>query len=411
MLGRRGREASPQASAGLAGFAAKADDLESLRSAVVDGASVGAGLWLSYLFALFYFAVAAGAVTHRNLLLEDPVKLPFLNVELPLTAFFILGPAVFVIVHGYVLLHFVMLAGKTGAFDKALSDQIADDNRRTRLRRQLPSDVFVQFLAGPREVRHGVVGILLKAVAWITLVFAPIGLLALFQLQFLPYHDPVITWWHRIAVVIDLVLLWLLWPPILRGETSLLAWRDFGRAKVLLGLAASLIPLFLVFTIATFPGEWLNERLPSVAWVPTKWQNLPGQGSRAEATPAERSQAERAAAAATPASLQAPTLWQSAINAWHLIGQNTTDAWNLTRQNTTDAWNLTRQNATDAWNSMGWTPPYRCWSGASPTTSSSDRAASGPMSWYCRISTPAIPRRNCRSAVGSSNRRSLSPPI
>jgi hypothetical protein len=58
---------------------------------------------------------------------------PFLNVELPLTAFFILGRAVFFIVHGYVLLHFVMLAGKAGPFDKALSDQIADDNRRTRL--------------------------------------------------------------------------------------------------------------------------------------------------------------------------------------------------------------------------------------------------------------------------------------
>ena len=77
MLGRRGREPFPQSRAGPAGFAAKADDLESLRGAVVDAASVGSGLWLSYLFALFYFAVAVGAVTHRNLLLEDPVKLPF----------------------------------------------------------------------------------------------------------------------------------------------------------------------------------------------------------------------------------------------------------------------------------------------------------------------------------------------
>jgi cytochrome c biogenesis protein CcdA len=113
----------------------------------------------------------------------------------------------------------------------------------------------VQFLAGPREVRHGVVGFLLKAVAWISLVFAPIGLLVLFQLQFLPYHDPIITWWHRIAVGIDLVLLWLLWPPILRGETRLTAWRDLGRGKVLLGLAASVLPMVLVFTITTFPGS------------------------------------------------------------------------------------------------------------------------------------------------------------
>jgi hypothetical protein len=46
-------------------FAGKAKDLGALRDAVVDAATVGTGLWLSYLFALFYFAIAAGAVTHR----------------------------------------------------------------------------------------------------------------------------------------------------------------------------------------------------------------------------------------------------------------------------------------------------------------------------------------------------------
>jgi len=85
-------------------FAAKAKDLGALRDTVVDGASISAGLWISYLFALFYFAIAAGAVTHRDLLLERPVKLPFLNVELPLEAFFFLGPLVFLIVHAYTTL-------------------------------------------------------------------------------------------------------------------------------------------------------------------------------------------------------------------------------------------------------------------------------------------------------------------
>jgi hypothetical protein len=33
---------------------------------------------------LFYLAVAAGAVTHADLCLENPVKLPFLNIDLPL---------------------------------------------------------------------------------------------------------------------------------------------------------------------------------------------------------------------------------------------------------------------------------------------------------------------------------------
>ena len=62
-------------------LAASADDLQQIKKAVEDAPSVSGGLWLSsYLFVLFYFAVAAGAVTHSDLFLENPVKLPFLNI-------------------------------------------------------------------------------------------------------------------------------------------------------------------------------------------------------------------------------------------------------------------------------------------------------------------------------------------
>jgi hypothetical protein len=192
MLTRRDRE-FPSHKSKDNPFADKARDLQALRDAVVDAATVGTGLWLSYLFVLFYFAIAAGAVTHRDLLLENSVKLPFLNVELPLKAFFVLGPMVFLIVHTYVLLHFVLLAGKIGAFHAELQAQIADEDVRLRLRRQLPSNIFVQSLAGPRDVRGSILGLLLRSVIWISLAFGPIALLILFQLQFLPYHSEWIT--------------------------------------------------------------------------------------------------------------------------------------------------------------------------------------------------------------------------
>jgi uncharacterized protein YjbI with pentapeptide repeats len=270
MLTRRNRDILPQKTE-PAPFAAKAKDLGALRDAVVDAASVSAGLWITYLFALFYFAIAAGAVTHRDLLLESPVKLPFLNVELPLKAFFILGPLVFLIVHGYVLLHFVLLAGKIGAFHLELQAQIFGDDARARLRRQLPSNIFVQSLAGPREVRTGIIGFLLRLIIEISLVAGPIALLILFQLQFLAYHSEWITSWQRIAVLIDLVLLWILWPRIARGETTGLVRSDFKRVKVRAWLLVSLLPFLLVVTIATFPGEWL-EKLPPVRLIPTTWE-------------------------------------------------------------------------------------------------------------------------------------------
>jgi len=252
-------------------FAAKAKDLGALRDSVVDAAGVGAGLWLSYLFFFFYLFVAVAAVTHRDLLLDYPIKLPFLGVELPLLGFFVLGPLLFLIVHAYVLLHFVMLAAKVGVFHSELEAQIGDEDVRTRLRRQLPSNIFVQFLAGPRESRSGVLGFMLRLIALVTLVISPVTLLVFFQLQFLPFHHAPIEWWQRIIVAADLVLLWMLWPSIARGETTWISWRDFQNRKFIALTLASLAPLLLVFTIATFPGEWLEESLPSVPLVPTKW--------------------------------------------------------------------------------------------------------------------------------------------
>src|ERR1700736_5686053 len=124
-------------------FAEKAHDLDAVRKSVEDAAAVSAGFWLSYLFVLFYIGIAAGAVTHKDLLLENPVKLPFLSdVPLPLVAFFVLAPIVFIVFHAYTLVHFVMLAAKVGVFDTELRAQVGDaPETREGFRRQLPSNI------------------------------------------------------------------------------------------------------------------------------------------------------------------------------------------------------------------------------------------------------------------------------
>ena len=76
MLTRRNRDLLPEKTEPTP-FAAQAKDLGALRDAVVDAASVSAGLCLSCLFVRLYFAVAAGAVTHRELLLENSAKRRF----------------------------------------------------------------------------------------------------------------------------------------------------------------------------------------------------------------------------------------------------------------------------------------------------------------------------------------------
>src|SRR4029450_5122050 len=117
-LSRARAEKSP---ATAEAFAERAHDLDGLRKSVEDAAAVSAGFWLSYLFVLFYIGIAVGGITHKDLLLESPVKLPFLtDVPLPLIAFFVFAPIFFIVFRAYTLVYFVMLAAKVGVYDAEL---------------------------------------------------------------------------------------------------------------------------------------------------------------------------------------------------------------------------------------------------------------------------------------------------
>jgi uncharacterized protein YjbI with pentapeptide repeats len=120
-------------------------------------------------------------------------------------------------------------------------------------------------------VRDGIMGFLLWLIALISLVIGPVALLVFFQLQFLPYHEPWITWWQRIAVVVDFALLWTLWPAVgLREVVSMEKGKGRRRGLVevtqrigtIVGMLLITVgSVALVFAVATFPGEWLEERL------------------------------------------------------------------------------------------------------------------------------------------------------
>ena len=159
-------------------------------------------------------------MTHTDLFLGNPVKLPFLNIELPLLAFFFLAPILFIVVHAYTLVHLAMLTEKAKRFHHALYDPKCnvDAAARESLQWQLPSNISIQFLVGPQGIRGGLFGVALRAIAWITLVIAPVLLLLTMQVQFLPFHSHFITWTHRIALVADLLLLGWLWRKVLSGR-------------------------------------------------------------------------------------------------------------------------------------------------------------------------------------------------
>jgi hypothetical protein len=66
---------------------------------------------------VLYLAIATGTTTHRMLFREDPLNLPVLNIPLPLVAFYILTPVIFVVLHFYMLLNLVLLARTARTFE------------------------------------------------------------------------------------------------------------------------------------------------------------------------------------------------------------------------------------------------------------------------------------------------------
>ena len=241
-------------------------DLGAASASVVDAAAVTAGQWLSYIFALFYIGIATAGVTHSDLLLGSAMRLPFLEIEVPLVAFFVMAPLLFIVLHAYTLVDFVILAAKAEELNSALKEQPPDAPPLAEgVRRQLPSNIFVQFLAGPTDIREGGLGIILTIVAWSTLVLGPILLLLLLLGQFLAFHHEQITSLHRLAVFADVMMLWFLWPAILEGRSNIL-WTPLRRYKW--AALGGLITIGLAFAVATFPGETIAVWLGEKRWIP-----------------------------------------------------------------------------------------------------------------------------------------------
>jgi uncharacterized protein YjbI with pentapeptide repeats len=235
-------------------------DVGELQRALNDAAAKSSVLWTAFITFELYLAIAFGSVTHRNLFLEDPIRLPVLNVDLPLVSFFSVAPALLVIFHFYVLLQLRALARKSNYFDTLLKREAPLASDGQYLRQRLDPFFILQFLTGPMEQRAGVVGFSLRLIAWITLVFAPDLILLQGQLTFLAYHLASVTWLNRFALLIDMMAIWGLWYPI-RSDRPLIAHRALRTVASGLGIVITFLVFVFSTVVATFPGEWANEML------------------------------------------------------------------------------------------------------------------------------------------------------
>jgi uncharacterized protein YjbI with pentapeptide repeats len=247
-------------------------DIGELQKALNDAAGKASVLWTSFIIFQLYLVIAFGSVTHRDLFLENSIKLPVLNVDLPLVGFFVVVPIILVVFHFYIFLQLLALAAKAKRYDALLKQEAPASDR---LREQLDSFVVLQFLAGPVEQRTGFVGFSLRFIGWVTLVAVPVIILIQGQLTFLPYHLAWVVWLQRFTLLIDLVVIERFWKRVGSSDDEPIIPGVRSETWSLLGTIAGFGIVLFSWTLATFPGELVDRSssLSLISWRPS-WSAL-----------------------------------------------------------------------------------------------------------------------------------------
>jgi uncharacterized protein YjbI with pentapeptide repeats/transposase-like protein len=220
--------------------------------------------WLAFLALLTYLLVALGGVSHKDLLLNSPVKLPIVNVDIPLFSFFQYAPVLLLLVYLSLLIQHVMLARKYRKFAEAIAPYEKETQTAHSARELVHSYVVSQILAGPKP--NMITSWLMRLMVFVTFTLLPVVTLLYFQITFLPYHEIWITYWHRIAVLLCLAMLFAVLPIIhLKSRKREVKVGPQGEAwqaspyEISFGAVFGILVVVFSWLIATVPDERLDH--------------------------------------------------------------------------------------------------------------------------------------------------------
>lgn len=237
--------------------------IEKLREAADTSArSVRTGFF-TFLLVGVYIGIIIGSTTDEQLLRETGIRLPLLNVDLPIVGVYMFVPPLFMLLHFNLLLQLTFLSRCLHRLDSQINTlRIAAD--RDSERDLIFAFPFSHLIVGRH---HGAaMRMVIRVLVWITLMILPVALLLWAQVQFLPYHSEPVTWGaHRLSLVADFAILWFFWPRLFAPDGKWRPWRRglTGRVRAgILRLATGVLSSFGVAWLSLFvlviPGERLE---------------------------------------------------------------------------------------------------------------------------------------------------------
>ncbi len=202
---------------------AEKTDAEALLDAANSASERVAGLHVAFMAVCAYVLVIVFGTTDLDLLMGKGVKLPVVNVDVPIVGFYAFAPYIVVLVHFNLLLQLQLLSRKLFAFDATAPQEGGIGGMHDRLH-IFP---YTYYLVGrPRPLVLTLVGLLVS----ITLVLLPLATLLALQLQFLAYQSEAVTWWQRVATWLDVAVIVILWPIILDPQDD---WRRYWHELII----------------------------------------------------------------------------------------------------------------------------------------------------------------------------------
>ena len=237
-----------------------------------------AGLHLAFMAVCVYVLAIVFSTTDLDLLIGKGVRLPVVNVDVPLVGFYACASYIVVLVHFNLLLQLQLLSRKLFAFDAAAPPEAGIGGLRDRLH-IFP---YTYYLVGsPSPLVRPLLGLMVS----ITMVLLPLITLLVLQLWFLAYQSEAVTWWQRGAIWLDTAMIAILWPVILHPRDDWGGyWRELMAAQVprrrawlaLALLLAGFVLLFFGLTkISVFAGLGLLL-VSALAVMPLRgWQATP----------------------------------------------------------------------------------------------------------------------------------------
>ena len=168
----------------LIALKAQSEDIGEARKALESATSIARGLWFTFLSLAAYLVIAVGSVTHRDLFLETPVRLPLLNVDLPLVTFFWVAPMMFLVIHAYLLLNLKFMGDNARHYFNEVDRTGLSNPAKDALFLQLPNFVIMQMLIVRRQPKWGIMGFAMHFVVIMTVIVGPILILLYFNCSF-----------------------------------------------------------------------------------------------------------------------------------------------------------------------------------------------------------------------------------